>query len=80
MEMKELQTEVFGLKKSGSKKFKWGKLSWKSLEQEECAICLEHYKEGETLMHLPCAHRYHSRCLVPWLEKNQHCPCCRMEL
>lgn len=74
----ELQTEVFGSKRSGSKRFSWGKLSWKASDQVECAICLEGFKAGESLVHLPCAHRFHSRCLMPWLETNAHCPCCRM--
>lgn len=80
MESRDLQTEVFGMKKSRSKRLiSWGKLSWKSSEQDECAVCLEQYKLGDKLMHLPCAHRFHSRCLIPWLDKNQHCPCCRMD-
>lgn len=76
----ELQTEVFATKKNGSKRFNWAKLSWKSAEQDECTICLDHFHAGDALVHLPCAHRYHPRCLVPWLEKNAHCPCCRMEI
>ncbi|KAK6248280.1 hypothetical protein QUC31_019845 [Theobroma cacao] len=74
----ELHKEVFGPKKSGTKRFSWAKLSWKASDQEECAICLERFKAGETLVHLPCAHRFHSRCLIPWVENNAHCPCCRM--
>ncbi|XVE71570.1 hypothetical protein DITRI_Ditri10aG0161800 [Diplodiscus trichospermus] len=74
----ELQTEVFGSKKSGQKKFSWTKLSWKALDQDECVICMERFKAGETLVHPPCAHRFHSKCLVPWLENNAHCPCCRL--
>ncbi|KAL2482747.1 RING/U-box superfamily protein [Forsythia ovata] len=70
------RTEVFGLKK----KFNWAKLSWKCTEQEECAVCLEHFMAGDTLMQLPCAHRFHSKCLVPWLENNAQCPCCRLEI
>lgn len=68
-----------GLNRSGSKRFmSWSKLiNWKDTEQEDCAVCLERFKKGETLMHLPCAHRFHSGCLVPWLESNSHCPCCR---
>lgn len=73
-----LETEVFGLNKSGSKRFNWGKMRWKASEQEECAVCLDHFKVGESLAHLPCDHRFHSSCLVPWLENNAHCPCCRM--
>lgn len=79
----ELQREVYGSKKStstrtGSRRFSWAKLSWKSSDQDECAVCLERFRPGETLVHLPCAHRFHSGCMVPWLENNAHCPCCRM--
>lgn len=84
MATKDLQKEVFGLKKTlvGSRRFmSWAKLGWKgSEEQEECAICLENFKNGQTLVHLPCTHRFHSRCLVPWLHTNAHCPCCRKEI
>ncbi|XP_009613106.1 uncharacterized protein LOC107759976 [Nicotiana tabacum] len=76
-----LQQEVFsGLKKSGSKKFNWAKMIWKSSEQDECAICLDQFKVCDNLLQLQCAHRFHSKCLVPWLESNAHCPCCRMAI
>ncbi|KAJ7942538.1 RING/U-box superfamily protein [Quillaja saponaria] len=74
----ELHTEVYATKKGGSRRFNWAKLSWKASEQDDCAVCLESFKVGDTLMHLPCAHRFHLRCLEPWLENNAHCPCCRM--
>ncbi|PRQ46222.1 putative transcription factor C2H2 family [Rosa chinensis] len=81
MILRELQREVYGSKKTtrtGSRKFSWAKFSWKSSDQDECAVCLERFRPGETLVHLPCAHRFHSECMVPWLENNAHCPCCRM--
>ncbi|XP_059635250.1 probable E3 ubiquitin-protein ligase RHY1A isoform X2 [Cornus florida] len=77
----DLQKEVFGLKKkksSRSKRFSWAKLGRKGCDQDECVVCLEQFRAGETLLHLPCAHRFHSQCLVPWLQNNAHCPCCRM--
>ncbi|KAF7851189.1 hypothetical protein BT93_L4335 [Corymbia citriodora subsp. variegata] len=82
----QLQTMVHGLQaaskgggSSNSKRFNWGKMMrWRATDQDECAICLERFEVGETLVHLPCAHRFHSRCLVPWLEGHAHCPCCRM--
>ncbi|KAL6221349.1 hypothetical protein ACLB2K_009100 [Fragaria x ananassa] len=81
MIIRDLHREVYGSKKTttktGSRKFSWAKLSWKSSDQDECAVCLERFMPGETLVHLPCAHRFHSGCMVPWLEKNAHCPCCR---
>ncbi|PIA45647.1 hypothetical protein AQUCO_01600103v1 [Aquilegia coerulea] len=75
-----LHTEIYGSKKGTTKKFGWGKLRWKTVDQDECAVCLERFKSGETLLHLPCAHRFHSRCLVPWLENSAHCPCCRTDV
>ncbi|KAF3453028.1 hypothetical protein FNV43_RR03461 [Rhamnella rubrinervis] len=76
----QLHTEVYCSKRNGSRKFSWAKLSWKASDQDECAVCLERFRAGETLLHLPCAHRFHSGCLAPWLENNAHCPCCRMGL
>ncbi|KAI3814654.1 hypothetical protein L1987_14297 [Smallanthus sonchifolius] len=82
MAVGDLQQEVFGLKKSGSKMFNWGKigLNHKSSNQEECVVCLEKFKAGEKLDRLPCAHRFHSMCLLPWLKGHAHCPCCRMSV
>ncbi|GAB2289135.1 hypothetical protein Dimus_037656 [Dionaea muscipula] len=77
MMISELQTEVFGSKRFN---FSWAKFGWNRWEQaasSECAVCLEHFRVGETLMNLPCAHKFHSKCLVPWLGDNSHCPCCR---
>ncbi|KAK1413998.1 hypothetical protein QVD17_29735 [Tagetes erecta] len=72
-----------GLKKSGSKMFSWGKmagLNQKSPVQDECVVCLEKFKAGEKLDRLPCTHRFHSMCLLPWLKVHAHCPCCRMSV
>ncbi|XP_022751659.1 probable E3 ubiquitin-protein ligase RHY1A isoform X2 [Durio zibethinus] len=57
----ELHTEASGSKKSGQKRFSWTKLRWKASVQEECAICLERFKAGETQVHPPCSHQFHSR-------------------
>ncbi|KAG7942665.1 hypothetical protein I3843_16G115600 [Carya illinoinensis] len=79
MVLGELQTEVFGTrKKGGTRRFSWSKLNWKASDQDECAVSLEHFKAGGNLVHLPCAHRFHVKCLVPWLQNNAHCPCCKM--
>ncbi|KAH6772378.1 hypothetical protein C2S51_010782 [Perilla frutescens var. frutescens] len=67
----------------GSKRLSWLKLMWRLSEEEECAVCLEAFKRrrrGGTLMQLPCAHRFHTDCLLPWLEGNSNCPCCRMAI
>ena len=48
----------------------------------ECAICLRAFEAGEALTKLPCneAHRFHSACLRPWLERHGSCPMCRAHL
>ncbi|KAF7126315.1 hypothetical protein RHSIM_Rhsim11G0154900 [Rhododendron simsii] len=43
----------------------------------ECSICLESFVEGDELMCLPCAHRFHSSCLDPWVRTCGDCPYCR---
>ncbi|ONK59599.1 uncharacterized protein A4U43_C08F8120 [Asparagus officinalis] len=79
MMLGNIQREVFSLKKS-ARKFSWSKLGWKSSEQSECAVCLENFKTGDILVHLPCAHHFHWNCAMPWLESNSQCPCCRMSI
>ncbi|KAK4762847.1 hypothetical protein SAY86_008615 [Trapa natans] len=73
--------EPLGLTRSMSKRIvSWVKMvRWKGggAEQGECAVCLEKLMSGETLMNLPCNHRFHSSCLLPWLVSNSRCPCCR---
>lgn len=48
-------------------------------QEEECSICLDSFSAGENLVNLLCAHKFHSRCILPWLQANSqsHCPCCR---
>ncbi|KAJ1275962.1 hypothetical protein BS78_05G177000 [Paspalum vaginatum] len=38
-----------------------------------CAVCLEEVR----VTRLPCSHKYHSDCVLPWLAKQPDCPCCR---
>ncbi|XP_010488968.1 PREDICTED: probable E3 ubiquitin-protein ligase RHY1A isoform X1 [Camelina sativa] len=74
----ELLTEVVGLKKSRGRLMEWFK--WRVREQQDCAICLDRFKKGEKLVHLPCAHKFHSICLLPWLDTNVYCPYCRTDI
>ncbi|KAJ0749637.1 putative transcription factor C2H2 family [Helianthus annuus] len=77
--MEDMKMEILRSKKNGLKRLRWGKkwLRWKSSEEDECAICLDQFKASEKIAQLPCVHRFHSDCLLPWLEGNAHCPCCR---
>merc|ERR1712129_120503 len=45
----------------------------------ECELCLEEYQEGDELLRLPCAHRFHSKCLEPWLQRSYTCPLCQTD-
>lgn len=52
------------------------------MDEDECAICLEEFKEGdECRMLLPsCFHIFHKACVDPWLFKDGSCPLCRAVL
>jgi hypothetical protein len=46
-----------------------------------CAICIEEYQDGETLQVLPCSHKFHTDCIVPWLtERQASCPLCKHDI
>ena len=46
-------------------------------ETETCTVCMESFKKGEELMILPCMHRYHKNCIMPWLQQSGLCSVCR---
>ncbi|KAK8686243.1 hypothetical protein V6N13_125270 [Hibiscus sabdariffa] len=45
-----------------------------------CAVCKDEVNLGENMKQLPCAHRYHGDCIIPWLGIRNTCPVCRHEL
>ncbi|WOL05910.1 hypothetical protein Cni_G14641 [Canna indica] len=48
---------------------------------ETCAICLEDYKDGESLRVLPCQHDFHLVCVDSWLTKwGTFCPICKHDM
>nr|XP_016438440.1 PREDICTED: RING finger protein 165-like [Nicotiana tabacum] len=73
-------SEMLRLKQNGIKTFSRVVKQWKDSEKYECTICLDQFKVGDNLMHLQCDHKFHSCCLVPWLENHAYCPCCRVEI
>lgn len=44
---------------------------------QDCGICLESFTDGDELIHLPCAHKFHFTCLDPWIRYCGDCPYCR---
>jgi hypothetical protein len=50
-------------------------------EQHGCAICIDEYQDGDSLQVLPCTHKFHSDCIVPWLtERQASCPLCKHDI
>ncbi|CAL0317851.1 unnamed protein product [Lupinus luteus] len=48
------------------------------IEGTECSVCLNDFREGETLRLLPkCNHAFHIPCIDTWLRSHINCPLCR---
>lgn len=54
------------------------------IEEEECYICLENYKEKNGLKYLNCSHVFHPSCLLQWYNSQKYnnfisynCPVCK---
>jgi hypothetical protein len=53
-------------------------------EPHLCSVCMESIgkevcSDSPVLM-LPCLHSFHKECIIPWLNDNNKCPDCRLEL
>jgi hypothetical protein len=46
----------------------------------ECTICQETFQMNDRVKNLPCQHKFHATCIVPWLEMHNTCPTCRCEI
>lgn len=74
-----VQREVYSKKGVMRRLMRWSRPRWEAAEQAECAVCLEEFAAGDVLAHLPCGHRFHWGCALPWLEgaASNSCPFCR---
>ncbi|XP_033132307.1 E3 ubiquitin-protein ligase SIRP1 isoform X1 [Brassica rapa] len=46
----------------------------------QCSVCLDEFEIGVEAKEMPCEHKFHGECLLPWLELHSSCPVCRYEL
>lgn len=46
----------------------------------QCSVCLDDFEVGSEAKEMPCKHRFHSGCILPWLELHSSCPVCRLQL
>lgn len=49
-------------------------------ETLQCSVCLEDFEIGTEAKEMPCKHKFHSGCILPWLELHSSCPVCRHQL
>lgn len=48
------------------------------VEGTDCSVCLNEFREDETLRLLPkCSHAFHIPCIDTWLRSHTNCPMCR---
>ncbi|CAD8059993.1 unnamed protein product [Paramecium sonneborni] len=43
----------------------------------ECAICLDNFRQEQLVRVTYCQHVFHYKCLDAWMKKNLNCPICR---
>ena len=48
----------------------------KTINEENCLICLEKYSIGDKICYLPCLHFFHSFCIKKWIQIKKRCPLC----
>ncbi|KAK4771950.1 hypothetical protein SAY86_013725 [Trapa natans] len=49
-------------------------------EKMQCSVCLDDLEIGEEAREMPCYHKFHCGCIMPWLELHSSCPVCRYQL
>jgi len=47
---------------------------------DNCVICLENMEPGQTIVILPCFHRFHAECVDSWLKGSKLCPIDKLDI
>ena len=48
-----------------------------SINIDPCSICLEPFVITDKSITLKCGHKYHTHCIIDWLQRDNICPLCR---
>ena len=46
----------------------------------QCSVCLDDFEVDAEAKEMPCRHKFHTGCILPWLELHSSCPVCRHQL
>ena len=65
-------------KKDDKKEDNNGKTADKT--NEECAICMDPFKDNDEIRRLPCMHVFHKHEIDKWLKTKDSCPICRQSI
>ncbi|KAK5847031.1 hypothetical protein F383_15552 [Gossypium arboreum] len=49
-------------------------------ENLKCCVCMDDFEAGSEAREMPCKHKFHSGCILPWLEIHSSCPVCRYQI
>jgi hypothetical protein len=69
-----VQHDVYSKKDMIRRLMRWGRPQCDAAEHDECAVCLDDFRTGDVLAHLPCGHRFHLACALLWLEAHHGAP------
>ena len=50
------------------------------MDHFKCSICLDSYQVGDEIgwsRNPNCHHLFHKKCIIEWLQRQEHCPLCR---
>lgn len=45
----------------------------------ECYICINEFKEKDSVIQLDCSHLFCSKCILKWFQQNSNCPICKKD-